>query len=146
MKDLDVDIPETYIEKNLVVTGNPVKDIVNRYANHPSIRLINENVIRTDFSFNTVTLSEVETVVASLNGNKATSENSIPIRLLKKYGYICNESLTSIINKGIQTSTFDSSLKLADVIPVHKAEETTNKKIIETSVFYLPCQRFLKHS
>ena len=34
----------------------------------------------------------------------------------------------NIINKGILESNFDDGLKRADLTPVHKADDTTNKK------------------
>ena len=39
----------------------------------------------------------------------------------------CNP-LTAIISSGISNSSFDKGLKLADVILVHKADVTTDKK------------------
>ena len=36
--------------------------------------------------------------------------------------------MTAIINNGISNSCFDGGLKLADLTPVHKADETTNKE------------------
>ena len=40
---------------------------------------------------------------------------------------ICCEPLTTIINSEITNSSVDSCLKRADVTPIHKAEEITNK-------------------
>ena len=36
--------------------------------------------------------------------------------------------MTNVINNGIVNSCFDSELKLADLTPVHKDDDTTNKK------------------
>ena len=54
--------------------------------------------------------------------------NSIPLKFIKDYSDICTKSLTDIINFVTQNSYFDVGLKYADVTPVHKAEETTDKK------------------
>ena len=36
--------------------------------------------------------------------------------------------MTNVINNGIANSHFDRDLKLADLTPVHKDDDTTNKK------------------
>ena len=41
---------------------------------------------------------------------------------------ICSKPSTDIINDCILNSYFDIGLKCADLTPVHKAEDTTNKK------------------
>ena len=84
---LDVHIPSEYLENDSIVLYDPIDEIVNKYANHPSIKLITENIIKGDFSFNTVTLYDVEMVVTSLD--------SIPTRVLKENINICCEPLTS---------------------------------------------------
>ena len=114
------------MENDCVVSYDPIDEIVNKYANHPSIKLITENIVKGDFSFNTVTLHDVETVVTSLDSKKASTRNSIPSRVLKENINICCEPLTNIINSEITNSSFDSCLKRADIAPIHKAEETTN--------------------
>ena len=122
-----VQIPSEYLEDVSIVSDDPIDKIVNKYDNHPSIILITENVDKGDFSFNTVTLADVEKVVASLDSKKASTRNSIPTRVLKENRNICCEPLTNIINSEITNSSVDSCLKRADVTPIHKAEEITNK-------------------
>ena len=52
----------------------------------------------------------------------------IPPKILKEYRSVVCEPLTKIINKGIVDSNFDDNLKKADLTPVHKEGDTTNKK------------------
>ena len=73
-------------------------------------------------------MDDVKNVILKLNVNKASSSSSIPSKFIKDYGNICSKPLTDIINDGILNSYFDIGLKYADLIPVHKSEETTNKK------------------
>ena len=89
VKDLDVQIPSEYLEKDSIVSDDPIDEIVNKYANHPSIKLITENVVKGVFSFSTVTFSDVEKVVASLDSKKASTSNSIPTQILKENKNIC---------------------------------------------------------
>ena len=127
VKELGVQIPSEYLEDVSIVSDDPIDKIVKKYDNHPSIILITENVDKGDFSFNTVTLADVEKVVASLDSKKASTRNSIPTPVLKENRNICCEPLTNIINSEITNSPVDSCLKRADVTPIHKAEEITNK-------------------
>ena len=48
--------------------------------------------------------------------------------VLKENITICCKPLTEIINNGISKTCFDGGLKLADLTPVHKADESTSKK------------------
>ena len=125
---LDVEIPSEYREQEFIVADDPIENILKKYANHPSIKLIGQNVLKGDFSFSQVSLSDVEKVVAALDGKKASLCNSIPTKVFKENSNICCKPLTDIINNDISNSCFDSCLKCADLTPVHKAEETTNKK------------------
>ena len=53
---------------------------------------------------------------------------SIAPKVLKENITICCKSLTEIINNSISKRCFDGGLKLADLTPVHKADESTSKK------------------
>ena len=45
---------------------------------------------------------------------------------------MCRQPLTAIINNGILDLSFDGGLKLADLIPMRKMDDATNKKTTET--------------
>ena len=98
------------------------------YSNHPSIKLINENVMKGSFSFEEVSSAAIEKEINSLDYKKASTSSSIPPKILKENAKIFCKPLTAIISSGISNSVFDGGLKLADVIPVHKGDETTYKK------------------
>ena len=61
-------------------------------------------------------------------GKKSSMSSSIPPKFLKENIYVCSQPLTIIINKGFLNSSFDGGLKLADLIPMHKMDDATNKK------------------
>ena len=46
---------------------------------------------------------------------------------LKEYIDICGDVLLEIINQSIINSDFEEAMKLADVTPVHKKDDVTNK-------------------
>ena len=128
VKDLNISIPSEYVNEGLVVLCDPIDKIILKYDCHPSIKLINENVVKGKFSFATVSLADIEKEIMGLDGKKASMSSNIPPKFLKENCIICSQPLTTIINNGISNSFFDGGLKLADLIPVHKVDDTTNKK------------------
>ena len=54
-------------------------------------------------------------------------ENSISVQHLKDLIEICGIYLYKIINHSLMHSHFDDGIKLADITPVHKKDDVTNK-------------------
>ena len=50
VKSLNVCIPS----EQSAVSNDPIDNIISKYSNNPSIKLINENIIKGNFSFNRV--------------------------------------------------------------------------------------------
>ena len=124
---LKINIPSECITEDVTDTGDVIEKIILKYSNHPSIKLINNNVSKGYFSFNEVHVSEVKKLLEEIDGKKATMSSSIPPKVLKESIGICCEPLTYIINKGIVDTCFDSGLKIADLTPIYKADETTKQ-------------------
>ena len=128
VNSLNINIPDEYKSEGSALSDDPIENIISIYSNHPSIKLTNENVVKGNFSFSTVKLADIEKEVAALDCNKASKSGSIPPKFLKENSSICCKPLTDIINSGISTSIYDNGLKLADLTPVHKTEDTTYKR------------------
>ena len=64
-------------------------------------------------------------VIEGLPSNEATA-GEIPIKYLKKVGFSF-EYLTSCINEAISSGKFPDSLKLSNILPVHKRKDPTDK-------------------
>ena len=64
-----------------------LSQMISIYSNHPSIKLINENVVKGNLSFSTVKL--------------VFTFGSIPPKFHKENSSICCKPLTDIINSGI---------------------------------------------
>ena len=90
VKSLDVEIPSEYLEES-VVSDDTIDKIIHKYSNHPSIKLITDNVIKGKFPFSEVTLSDVQKVVAALDSKKASLCNNIPTKILKENCNVCCE-------------------------------------------------------
>ena len=63
----------------------------------------------------------------SLNINKPTIFNNIPAKILVDAKFICSSDIAKIYNDSKDESKFPGSLKMADISPVHKKDETSNK-------------------
>ena len=62
-----------------------------------------------------------------LDNTKSTPSNSIPTKLFKENIDHYSDIITKMYNKSVHTSTFPDKLKSAEVIPVHKKNETTDQ-------------------
>ena len=82
MKSLNVCIPSEYISEQFVVSNDPIQNIISKYSDHPSIKLINDNVTKGSFSFNRISLDDVKNEIAKLDVKKASLLSSIPLRII----------------------------------------------------------------
>ena len=126
VNNLNISIPNEYKNEEMIIQDS-IDTIISKYSEHPSIKLIKDNVAEGKFSFTFVNEGDIQKQINLLDGNKAAMTNSIPPKLLKEYSIACITPLTKIINIGISSALFDSTLKRADLIPVHKSGDTTNK-------------------
>ena len=74
----------------------------------------------TTFSFKTIDVNQVKTLLGKINVNKSSGLDNIPNKLLKMAAQIVSQSLTHIFNKSLCTGSFPNDWKLARVIPIHK--------------------------
>ena len=97
--------------------------------NHPSIIKINENVqVQNKLSFNDMTSQDFENEILKLDTKKAVLEDDIPTKILIKSNNIVSNYLSKFYNKAKDEQNYPTSLKLANMIPVHKKDEKTLMK------------------
>ena len=107
---------------NSIYTTN-LEDIISKYENHPSIRKIKENIGNGNkFTFKDMTSLDFENEILKLDPKKANLQNDITTKMLIKSEYY---------NKAKQEHKYPTSLKMADVIPIHKKDEKHWQKIID---------------
>ena len=94
---------------------NYVNDIIKKYINHTSIKIIKEKYKNIDkFSFLQVTTDEVKEVIKDLKTNKSVV-GEIPIQILKESKFTF-ECLKNRINHSVEEiGIFPSSLKLGNI-------------------------------
>ena len=97
--------------------GDEILAAIYKYQNHPSIKTILEKC-NFSFSFKTVSLTDIEKEMKSLNTNKASHSSDIPTKILKQNVDFFSPFILDYVNKSISSSTFPSILKLADIILV----------------------------
>ena len=97
-----------------------------------------------EFSFSETNIDKVFELVNKLKTKKASTSNYISTRILKENIDICGEHLLNIINCGMNTSNFDSNLKLADISPILKTLIELMQKNTALLVFYQFYLKFLK--
>ena len=109
-----------YIEDQLT-------NIINKYKSHPSIKKIKSNCsIKQRFYFKPVTVKDIENVMKNIPTNKVTG-GEIPLNVLKQSGFTY-VMLRDCINDWLLMGLFPDSLKLANITPVHKKDEPTDKE------------------
>ena len=104
-------------------------DIIKQYENHPSVLKIKEQVGSVDkFKFTEITVENMNKEIGNLDPRKVSVKDDIPAKVLIKSKDIVSEHLVNIYNNSKNNSFFPKELKLADVTPIHKKEETTLMK------------------
>ena len=105
--------------KNL---GNPsdpkidektIREIIENYRNHPSIiktkEIVKEKPI---FDFPEVTTEDINKIIKSLNPNKATCPDHIPLKIIKTAANVIDSHLAHIINKDLKENKFSENVYL----------------------------------
>ena len=84
--------------------------------------------IKEKFKFISVTCNDVENVVNRLDISKATTNRNIPTNIFRQNVDICSGIITNIYNNCNIVPDFPSNLKYADVNPIHKKDDSTDKR------------------
>ena len=78
-----------------------------------------------NFSFRLATTEEIKAIIRDLPTNKAAG-GEIPVNILKKSNFSFDE-LTKCVNYALTNRKFPITLKNANVTPVHKKDNPTDK-------------------
>ena len=102
-------IPSEVIE-DYERSPDPVVDAINKYASHQILKNIRD-VYEThdEFEFSKVDSTQVFSEIYRLDISRKIS-GDIPVDMLKLPANHCYKEITHLINNGIQSSTFPSSL------------------------------------
>ena len=125
----ELNIPEeSRVDVDFLFT-DPIDGIIQTYSKHPSILKIKENVnVGMNFNFNEINQSQIETEIISLNSKKSTGADTIPPKVLKDSVHTVKSPMTQLFNNMIGINHFPSDLKYANVTPLFKKDDNTNKE------------------
>ena len=118
-----------YQNESFIMDSDRVFNAIIKFENHPSISMIKQKIQITEmFAFSPTIVEDISKIINNLNTNKPTTFNNIPVKVIVDTIDICAPLISSIYNDSIETKIFPGPLKLADITPVHKKDETTSKE------------------
>ena len=92
VKNLHLKVDESLLNQNVDLIEDPVLRALKRYENHPSIKGIERNVERSNFSFSFATSTDIEQL-KNLNPKKASQDMDILAQFAQPFCSICFEKL-----------------------------------------------------
>ena len=108
---------------------DPIEQIILRYASHPSILKIKGRTnTKTRFSFELVNATQIKKEIIQLNSKKSSGYDTIPPKALIDSTDTIKYPLANLFNTSIIECLFPKELKNANVSPVYKKGDKTNKE------------------
>ena len=115
-------------------TNHFLKSIVNQYKDHPRFVNIRKNALNnthmdiSSFSTDEVTPKKVNSIIKSLDTNKASGTDKIPVKLLILASDFLSKPISKALNNCINSFTFPEDAKVVTVVPIDK--KTDDKYVI----------------
>ena len=97
------------------------------YLNHSSIKLIKTNSEHVSFRFQKIQAIEIEKELKNLDCSKALQDLDIPTKIVKDHIDIFLPVLLTEFNKSLKLSRFPHSMKSANITPMFKKNDRTDK-------------------
>ena len=104
--------------------------MINTFQNHESvqrIKLANFHS-KSSLKFNSVSELDIKKEILNLSSKKATRKGDIPAKILKNSINAYLSELTILINNCLRKGVFPDDLKLGDITPIFKKEDSLNEK------------------
>ena len=79
------------------------------------------------FSFQEITKSDINQEVLNLDSSKACQESDLPTKIIKANSDIFTEVIHKELNRGLEVDNFLCTLKLANVTPIYKKGNRSEK-------------------
>ena len=136
--------------ENRIPSDDPIRNIIEKYKDHPSILKISEVIPRESlFSFKPTNIETVMKEISNLNVAKSCPIDTIPSKILKENSSIFGPKILIDFNYSIKNGLFPSNQKCADITPIFKKSDKYSKnnyrqvsilpaisKIFERLMFY----------
>ena len=101
--------------------------VVKKYKNDPSVVAIKYKNVNSQFSFRPITKSEIYKEILNLDFSKASQDSDIPTKIVKANADLFTEILFTEFESSLEIDNFPTSMKLANVTPVHKKGSQSEK-------------------
>ena len=97
-----------------------IRKAIEKYKNHPSIKVIRGNIDTTNnFSFDLINSEYISKIINNLDTSKVTQQGDISTKIIKDnkyhFSYFISASFSNAVNKGV----FPDELKHADIKPIY---------------------------
>ena len=112
---------------NVTDIMDPVLAAINTFKDHPSINNIREKNFKSVFSFTRTNKIEIKKIIRGMNVHKTCQLKDIPTKIIKMNSDIFANFICLHFNYCIDTGEFLQEFKNADIIPVHKKKEKSDK-------------------
>ena len=99
-------------------------EIIENCRNHPSIVKIKKSI----FDFPEATTEDINKIIKSLNANKATGPDYIPLKIIKTATNVIDSHLAYIVNEDLKENKFSENAKITLGRPIYKTDDTDKIK------------------
>ena len=108
--------------------SHPALKAIMKFCNHPSISAIRNAFDPQFFNFSKVSVDDVLKEINKLGNRKAIQITDIPVKILKQNADIFGSYICHFLNVCVDTGTFPSVLKHANITPVFKKGYRSSKE------------------
>ena len=121
-------------EQTMYSTANQLSEVemaTIKYKNHPSIKAITDRMEKLGnpiFNFKFASHEETEKEVNNLKIKKASQKSDISVKIIKENVDLISYFLYHTFVNSLTCATFPTSMKYADVTPIHKKDDKTDKE------------------
>ena len=111
-----------------------LRSIANQYKDHPSVINIRQSGLNKthpdtlSFSTDEVTREKVNSIIKSLDVNKASATHKIPMKLIILASDFLSKPISKALNNCITSCTFPENAKVATIVPI--GNKTDDKYVI----------------
>ena len=126
--------------------ADPVLKTIEKYEDHPSIRIINDKYkTNSIFTFDQVSVEEIQKELKNLNPSKASQSPDIRTKIICQSLGLSLDQKEFKMNQSLDLNGFRSTMKLENITRSFKKMTAPIKKIAGQLVSYLICLKCLKN-
>ena len=118
------------LKSTKIVPKANLESIIATFQNHESVQTIKLANFhsKSSLKFNSASELDVKKEILNLSSKKAARKGDIKAKILKNSINSYLSELTILIKNCLKVGVFPDDLKLADVIPIFKKEDSLNKE------------------